>query len=254
MGGHRVPEELFFGNFFQLEFTPLLIAPFPAAMITFYGISGALLALAGLAVLVATVRAVGLGAVRRAVGEAWVSMALGRTIDGRHALALAWGLRREAHRLRHALGVVQHDPAQRAALQVTLKHFTGGELSMMLRRMHALVATGDNDRVRALSRHLDEYSARWAILRDSAERQRLDAAMAEIRQQMEMSRRTSRAWVGLIRNLEETGGALKALERDLALYGISHDSPLPDFRRRLDEISTHVQHVQEAHSELNAAD
>lgn len=184
------------------------------------------------------------------VREGGVSLALARSIDGRHALGLAWGLRRVARRLRRGLAVVQDDPAQRHALLLTLEDFTGDELTTLLRRMHVLIATGDNDRVRALNRQLTAQSARWATLGEGPERQRLDAEMALLRQQMEESRRTSRAWVETIRALEETGGALKSLERDLALLGVARSSQLPDFRRRLDEISTHIQHVQQAHREL----
>jgi hypothetical protein len=68
---------------------------------------------------------------------------------------------------------------------------------------------------------------------------------------MEESRRTSRAWVALIRKLEDTGGALKSLERDLALYGVSNHNALPGFRQRLDDIATHIQNVQQARRELD---
>ncbi|HEX7927301.1 MAG TPA: hypothetical protein VF678_06905, partial [bacterium] len=112
------------------------------------------------------------------------------------------------------------------------------------------VATGDNDRIRALNTRFEETSRRWAELGDGPERRQLDAQMAQMRQQMEESRRTSRAWVGLIRKLEETGGALKSLERDLALYGVSNSATLPDFRQRLDEIAAHMQTVQQARKEL----
>lgn len=220
-------------------------------MMDLHGIWTGLLTLAILLGLAAVVRAVGFTGLRRALREAGVSLALARTIDGRHALALVWSLRRAAHKLRGSLKVVQDDPAQRAALLVTLAHFTGAELSGLLRRMHVLIATGDNDRVRGLNRKLEEHAAQWATLGDGPERRRLDAAIAQLRQQMEESRRTSRAWVGLIRMLEDTGSALKSLERDLALYGVAHDSPLPDFHRRLEDISAHIQHVEEARRDLD---
>jgi hypothetical protein len=206
------------------------------------------LALAALAALAAHLY--GPGALAWALRETGVSLALARSIDGRHALALAWGLRRTAQRLRKGLNVTHDDPAQRAALLVTLRHFTGAGLSLLLRRMHILIATGDNDRVRALNRQLEKHAARWATLGDGPERRRLDAAMAQLRQQMEESRRTSRAWVDLIHKLEQTGAVLKSLERDLALYGVSRAMPFPDFRRRLEEISAHIRHVEQARQEL----
>jgi hypothetical protein len=214
---------------------------------------GGLLALAVGVGLAAAARVFGLRSLRFAVAELGITLTLARSIDGRHALSLAWGLRRAARRLRGTLTAVQDDTARRGEVLATLEHFTGRELSILLRRMHTLIATGDNDRIRALNRQLDTYSAQWANLADGPERRRLDAAMAQVRQQMEESRRTSRAWVGLIRKLEETGSALKTLERDLAVAGIDHHSPLPDFRRRLDEISAHIQHVQQARRELEAA-
>jgi hypothetical protein len=219
-------------------------------MFSLSAIWGSLLPLALGAAAVAAAGWFGLPLLRWLAREAGVSLALARSIDGRHALALAWGLRRAARRLRRALAVVQDDPAQRHTLLLTLEHFTGDELTTLLRRMHVLIATGDNDRVRALNRQLSAQSAQWATLGEGPERQRLDAEMALLRQQMEESRRTSRAWVETIRALEQTGGALKALERDLALLGVARGSQLPDFRRRLDEISTHIQLVQQAHREL----
>lgn len=216
------------------------------------GTWGGLLTLVAVLLAALVARTYGAGALVSALREAGVSMALARSIDGRHALALAWGLRRAAQRLRRGLNVTHDDPAQREALLATLRHFTGAELTALLRRMHVLVATGDNDRVRALNRQLEEHAARWATLGEGPERRRLDAAMAQLRQQMEESRRTSRAWVDLIRKLEQTGAALKSLERDLALYGVSRATPFPDFRRRLEEISTHIRHVEQARRELEA--
>lgn len=221
-------------------------------MLSLTGFWGGLLTLAIIGAAGAAAWRHGLPLLRWIVREGGVSLALARTIDGRHALSLAWGLRRAAARLRRGLAVVQDDPAQRHALLLTLRDFTGEELPTLLRRMHVLIATGDNERVRALNRQLGEASARWATLAEGPERQRMDADMARIRQQMEESRLTSRAWVELIRGLEETGGALKALERDLALLGVARSSQVPDFRRRLEEISTHIQHVREAHRELEA--
>ncbi len=221
-------------------------------MLSLNGIGGGLLAAAAIGAAGFAAWRYGLPLLRWIGREGGVSLALARTIDGRHALSLAWALRRAAGRLRRGLAIVQDDPAQHQALLVTLEDFTGVELPTLLRRMHVLIATGDNDRVRALNRQLGNASARWAQLADGPERQRLDAEMARMRQQMEESRRTSRAWVELVRGLEETGGALKALERDLALFGVARSSQLPDFRRRLEEISTHIQHVQQAHRELEA--
>lgn len=217
-----------------------------------FGSWQSVIALVALGGIVAATRLVGWSALRWGLVEAGISLSLARSIDGRHALRLAWGLRRAAHKLRGTLKWMHDDPSHRATVLVTLGHFTGGELSALLRRMHVLIATGDNDRVRALNAQFEEHSRRWAELGEGPERRQLDAAMAQIRQQMEESRRTSRAWVGLIRKLEETGSALKSLERDLALYGVSNHSALPDFRQRLDDIAGHIQNVQQARRELEA--
>ena len=183
--------------------------------------------------------------------ECLASLSLAKTIDGRHALFLAWGLRRSAWRLRGMVAAVEDDPARRHALTLALRRFTRGDLPVLLTRLSAMLATGDNDRVRELNRALEEASSRWALLPDSDDRQRIEANMASLRQRMEESRRVSRAWVGMIRSLEETGRVMKELERDLALLGVSRSSQLPEVRRRLTEISTRLQDLRGAYEDLS---
>jgi hypothetical protein len=190
-------------------------------------------------------------ALRWVAWEAAATWSLARAIDGRHALSLAWGLRRGAWRLRRMLAMVEDDPAGRHALALSLRRFTGEDLATLLRRMAVIIATGDNERVRELNRALGTASAQWAATPDSAGRQQLDVEMARLRQQMEESRRVSRAWVGLIRSMEETGRQMKALERDLALLGVARTTHLPDFRARLADISTRIQDLRDAYLELS---
>lgn len=181
--------------------------------------------------------------------EGAASLALGRTGDGRHALALAWHLRRAAARLRRNLPVVEQDARERDALLAVLNRFTQEELGALLARMAVLIGTGDNERIRDLQRRLDALQGRWSAAPEP-ERARLAPEIARLRQEQEQSRRTGRAWVRLIRGLEDARSALRSLERDLALLGLARGPQLPEARLRLGEASQRLRDLQQAHLEL----
>jgi len=206
---------------------------------------GAVLALAGAI-------AWGWPALRRGWRGARVRVALLFSRDGRYAVKLAGVLQAGSRRIRRVIQTLEPDPVEQEALLAMLRRFTGAELDALLWQMRLLLATGDNERIRALHRQIDARTEAWSRQPDGQARERAAAELAGLRQELETRRQTGRAWAMLVRGLEQAGRDLEALERELVTLGVSKQQPLTAFSRRITESIESLRRIRDAHAELDA--
>ncbi len=190
-------------------------------------------------------------ALRRAARGQAVRWLLLTSRDGRHALVLAQQASRSARRIRRSLAAMQQDSAQRLAVRGLLDRFTGEELDALLWQMRLLLATGANDRVRALHMQIEADTRRWAAAPDGLQRQRLVESIGLAKQQLEANRRTTQEWVRLVRGLQAATEGVQTLERELVTLEVTRHQPLAAFQQRLADSLDDLKRVREAHRELN---
>jgi hypothetical protein len=206
----------------------------------------------GLVIVLAGAVVWGWPALRRGWRGVGVRAALLLSRDGRYAVKLADALQAGSRRIRRVVQTLEPDPAEREAVLAMLRQFTGDELDALLWQMRLLLATGDNERIRALHRQMDEQTEAWSRQADGPARERAAADLAELRQEIETRRQTGRAWAVLVRGLEQAGRDLEALERELVVLGVAKQQPLSAFSGRIAESIENLRRIRAAHAELDS--
>ena len=181
-----------------------------------------------------------------------VRLALLFSRDGRYAVKLADSLQASGARIRRVIHTLEPDPVEREAVLSLLRQFTGTELTALLWQMRLILATGDNERIRALHRRIEADTGAWSRMPESGGRDRAAADIARLRHELETRRQTGQAWVSMVRGLEQATRDLEALERELVVLGVAKQQPLSAFRVRIADTIDNLRRLRAAHAELDA--